>query len=105
MLPGIKARDGWKPPKTTLGEEAFLRHSNPSVSADCQRKMKSLPSWLGNASPATSHLGPGSASGQLVIVQRVWWLAASERQEKGKRSSNWAQIKSEKQDLKSDFRM
>lgn len=33
--------------------------------------MKSLPSWLWNASPATSHLGPRSARGQLVIVQSV----------------------------------
>lgn len=30
--------------------------------------MKSLPSWLQNA---TSHLGPRSARGQLVIVQSL----------------------------------
>ena len=48
--------------------------------------MQSLLSWLLNASLATSHLGPRSARGQLVIVQS---LVADRQQEAEERKEEW----------------
>lgn len=74
------------PQNSTHWEEAFLKalESIPFISAECQWKMKSLPSWPPKASPATSHLGPNLPGASWSLCKVRWWRA-SKRQEKGKR--------------------
>lgn len=65
--------------------------------------MKSLPSWLQNASPATSHLGPRSAKGQLVMCS----LVDDGQWEAEERGAGWNQfeIRHTKQYLQFYFQM
>lgn len=90
------------PPKLHSLEEAFQEAlGSPSSLHSVNRKWNHSPSWLQNASSATSHLGPRSAKGQLVMCSlvddRQW-----EAEERGT-SRNQSEVKHTKQYLKFYF--
>lgn len=60
------------PPKLHSLEEAFQEAlGSPSSLHSVNGKRNHSPSWLQNAPSATSHLGPRSAKGQLVMCSLV----------------------------------
>lgn len=91
-----------KPPKLHSLEEAFQEAlGSPSSLHSVNGKWNHSPSWLQNAPSATSHLGPRSAKGQLVMCSLVDGRQR-EAEERGT-SRNQSEVKHTKQYLKFYF--